>query len=247
MRAVTGTSTPVAIALRQNAMASAGAAVEAMIGPDVDTAAIATTMTTMSVVGGTASAEPPGAVTRRVSRMDAVGTDALIEDAMKKSGLVWVHVRHERAQAAWHVWQDGAVYVLTGGIEQPAPGGLASVDVTDESTRAFVTARGKDTNGRQVTFETTVAIVAPGGEEWDAVVPALVAKRLNLPDHETAPQRWAVECTLWRLRPTGQIVETATDPSTESHAAAPPPTPARSRVPRPLHLRGRPARNRGGR
>lgn len=178
--------------------------------------------------------------------MDAAATDALIEDAMKKSGLVWVRTRGERAQAVWHVWQDGAVYVLTGGIEQPAPGGLASVDVADESARALVTARGKDTNGRLVTFETAVATVQPGSEEWEAVVPALVAKRLNLPDHETAPQRWASECTLWRLRPTGEIVETATEPDPASHAAAPPPTPARSRVPRPLHLRGRPARNRGG-
>ena len=243
------------MALRQNAMASAGAAVAAMIGPDVETAATATAMTTRSVVGGTASAaDVSGARTRRVSPMDAAATDVLIEEAAKKSGLLWVRavalprgVGPGHAQPVWHVWQDGAVFVLTGGIEQPVPGGLDALDLTDESVRAFVTARGKDGNSRLVTFEVTVATVVPGSEEWDAVVPALVSGRLNLPDGAAAPQRWAGECTLWRLHPTGVVSETPDDPSTASHAAAPPPTPARSRVPRPLHLRGRPARNRGGR
>jgi hypothetical protein len=92
-----------------------------------------------------------------------------------------------------------------------------------------------------------VSVVAPGSTEWTAVEPALVAKRLNSPDGEAAPQRWARECTLFRLEPTGAVSETPDQPSTASHAAAPPPSPARSRVPRPLHLRGRPARNRGGR
>ena len=169
---------------------------------------------------------------------------------MKKSGLVWIvavgaTTVHGREQPAWHVWQDGSVYVLTGGLEQPVPGGIDLLG-DDESARANVTARGKGPSGRVLTFETSVGKVPPDSEEWNSVVPALVAKRLNLPDGEDAPRRWAAECTLWRLRPTGTIAETAADPSTASHAAPPPPTRARSRVPRPLHLRGRPARNRGG-
>ena len=205
----------------------------------------------MSVVGGTANAGTAvGAVTHRVSPMDAAATQTLIEDAAKKSGLVWVIAvgatsAGGREQPVWHVWQDGAVYVLTGGLEQPVPGGLDAL-ADDETGRAHVLARGKGPSGRQLTFETTVGKVTPGSDEWDAVVPALVAGRLNLPDHEDAPNRWASECTLWRLRPTGTVVETAAEANPASHAAAPPPTPARSRVPRPLHLRGRPARNRGG-
>ena len=183
--------------------------------------------------------------------MDAAATDALIEDAMKKSGLVWVvavgaTTADGREQPVWHVWHDGAVYVLTGGLEQPVPGGIDLL-ADDESSRARVTARGKGPSGRVLTVETTVEKVAAGSEEWEALVPSLVSGRLNLPDGEDAPRRWATECTLWRLRPTGTIVETAAEPDTASHAAPPPPTRARSRVPRPLHLRGRPARNRGGR
>src|SRR4051812_10229603 len=149
------------MALRQNAIASAGAAVAAMIGPEVDTAAIAMTMMVMSDVGGTASAGTrPPPVTRRVSPMDAVAPDALIEDAAKKSGLIWVRatglahgVGPGREQPVWHVWQDGAVYVLTGGLEQPAPGGIDELPAPDgdgdrdgDEPHAIVTTRGKDGN-----------------------------------------------------------------------------------------------------
>jgi hypothetical protein len=174
--------------------------------------------------------------------MDAA-VETQLDEAMKKTGLVWVRAtgRGHRAIGMWHLWQDGEVYLLTGGIEQPAPDGL------EPGATAHVTARAKGKNARVLSFEVAVESVAPDTEEWQQTTAALVPKRLNLPDGETAPQRWARECTLWRLRPTGVIVETAQDPTTTSHAAAPPPSPARTRVPRPLHLRGRPAKNRGGR
>lgn len=166
-----------------------------------------------------------------------------IDDAMKKTGLVWVRAtgRGHRAIGLWHLWQDGTVYLLTGGIEQPAPDGFAA------GATAQVTARAKGKNARVLSFETNVEAVPPDAGEWSTITAALVPKRLNLPDGEAAPQRWARECTVWRLRPTGVIVETAQEPNTASHAAVPPPSPARTRVPRPLHLRGRPAKNRGGR
>jgi hypothetical protein len=167
--------------------------------------------------------------------MDDPALAAVIEEAAKKSGLVWVRGVGPglRAQPVWHVWQDGAIYVLTGGLEQPAPEGLVD--------RAFVTVRSKDTWSRLATFVVDASRVMPGDEEWSGVVPALLGKRLNLPDGDAAPERWARECTLWRLRPTGEVVETPDERSSTAHALAPPPTPARTRVPRPLHLRGRPA------
>jgi hypothetical protein len=173
--------------------------------------------------------------------MDAAATTALVEEAAKKSGLVWVRsaAANHRPQAVWHLWQDGAFWVLTGGIEQPAP--------ADLDDRAFVTIRSKDKGARLVTLEAQVRVVDPDSDEWTAVEKALLAKRLNLPDGEAAPQRWVRECTLYRIEPTGEVSETPDEPSTGSHAAPPPATPARSRVPRPLHLRGRPSRNRGGR
>jgi hypothetical protein len=173
--------------------------------------------------------------------MDDAAISALVEEAAKKSGLLWVRAvgpRH-RAQPMWQLWNDGAIYLLTGGIEQPAPEGL-----TD---RALVILRSKDKGSRLLTIEVSVDVVEPDSEEWAGVAPLLLAKRLNLPDGADAPQRWRRECVVYRLRPTGEILETPDEPSTSSHAASPPPTPARTRVPRPLHLRGRPRRSRGWR
>jgi hypothetical protein len=167
--------------------------------------------------------------------MDAAALTALIEEASKKSGLIWVrpsgHGHH--AQPVWHVWQDGAAWVLTGGIEQPLP---------DLGERAFVTVRSKDKGARLVTWVADVRRVDPAAPEWAAVEPTLLAKRLNLPDGDEAPKRWARECTLWQLTPTGDVTESPDAPSTASHAVEPPPSKARTKVPRPLHLRGRPVR-----
>ena len=173
--------------------------------------------------------------------MDATAIAALVEESAKKSGLLWVRAtgRGHRAQPLWQIWHEGAIYVVTGGIEQPAPEGL-----TD---RAFVTLRSKDKGSRLLTIEAEVDRVDPESEEWSEVTPLLVAKRLNLPDGEAAPERWRRECVIYRLRHTGEVVETPDEPTTSSHAAAPPPSPARTRVPRPLHFRGRPRRSRGWR
>jgi hypothetical protein len=172
--------------------------------------------------------------------MDHAAALELIDAAADKSGLLWLRpAGAQRDQPMWFVWHDGRGYAMTGGLEQPAP--------VDMATEAVVVVRAKDTTARVLAFAVETTPVPAGSQEWEAVVPALVAARLNLPDGAEAPQRWARECTLWRLSPTGRIVESAADPSTASHADTPPPTPARTRVPRPLHLRGRPSRNRGGR
>jgi hypothetical protein len=229
--------------VRQNAMASAGAAVAAMIGPDVETAATATVMVMRSAVGGSSStagtADASLPVTRKVWPMDAAAISALIDEATKKAGLVWVRAagQAQRAQGVWHVWQDGSAYVLTGGLEQSAP---------SLGERGYVTVPSKDKKSRLVTWVADVSVVHPESELWDAVVPALQVKRLNSPDGDEAPQRWARDCTLYRLTPTGEVTETPDAPSTISHATPPPASSARTRVPRPMHVRGRPpVRTRG--
>lgn len=170
--------------------------------------------------------------------MDDAAIAALVDEATKKSGLVWIRPAGERqhSQPVWHLWQDGSAYVLTGGIEQQMP---ALAD------RAYVTVRSKDKGSRLVTWVAAVEVVEPESEQWEAVVPNLLGKRLNLPDGEAAAQRWALECTLYKLTPTGDVTETPDQPTTHAHAVPPLPSPARSRVPRPWHVRGRPSQ-RGG-
>jgi hypothetical protein len=167
--------------------------------------------------------------------MDDAAIAALVDEATKRSGLVWVRPAgpSQHAHAVWHLWQDGAAYVLTGGLEQPLPA---------LGERAFVTVKSKDKGSRLVTWVASVSVVEPGTEAWQGVVPNLLGKRLNLPDGEAAALRWQTECVLYRLTPTGDVTETPDEPSTHPHVMAPPESPARTRVPKPLHLRGRPAR-----
>jgi hypothetical protein len=171
-----------------------------------------------------------------LSTVQAKTAAALVDEAAKRSGLVWVKARGTTSPARplWHLWQDGSAYLLTGGIEQPMPDGLDAPAATAE-----ITLRSKDKGSRLVVVAASVARVDPGTAEWDAVVPNLQSKRLNSPDGEHAPQRWATECVLFRLTPTDDYVETPDNRSTESHAAPPPPTPATTPVPKPWQLFGR--------
>src|SRR3954454_4672407 len=170
---VHSTSTAVASPLRQKAIASAGATVAAISGPEVETAKMPTTMVARSAGAGTVSTSGASiAVTRRVSPMDADAPEprtrdipTLLDEATKKSGLIWVrptgHGHH--AQGVWHVWQDGAAWVLCGGIEQPLP---------DLGARAYVTVRSKDKGSRLLTWVADAARVEPGSDEWQGVGPA---------------------------------------------------------------------------
>jgi len=124
--------------------------------------------------------------------------DALVEEATRRSSVVWVALDDGPLRAVWHVWHDGCAYVVTGGLEQELPGaGTAS--------RAHVVVRSRERrSGVVVAWVGDVEPVAPGSEEWDAVVPVLHAARLNAPDGEDQPRRWARESTVLRLRPTAR-------------------------------------------
>lgn len=151
---------------------------------------------------------------------------ALIEEATKKSGLIWVRGPGVPARALWHVWHEGAACVVGDGPgEQPLPG-LADGGPAD------VTVRSKDKGGRLVTWTATVVELPPDSERWTAAVAELKGKRLNAPDGEAMTGRWARECRVLRLEPTG-----ATAPLPDgSLAEAPLPTPVTTRRPAPAGL-----------
>ncbi|MFF4758563.1 hypothetical protein [Streptomyces sp. NPDC001292] len=148
---------------------------------------------------------------------------ALVEEATKKSGLIWVKGPGVPARALWHVWHEGAACVVGDGPgEQPLPG-LA------DGAGAEVTVRSKDKGGRLVTWAARVVEVAPDSPRWQEVAAELKGKRLNAPDGEAMTERWARECRVLRLEPTG-----TTAPLPEgSLAEAPLPTPATTRRPVP--------------
>jgi hypothetical protein len=153
-------------------------------------------------------------------------TTALVAEATKRAGLLWIELPElPQPRAAWHIWHDGAAYVLTGGEgEQPLPG-------LPEAAHVTVIVPSKDTGGRLVTWVAEVTEVEPGTSEWDAVVPLLAKERLN--GDQGQAERWAHESYVMRLAPTG-----AADTGHPAGYAAvrPVPTPATTTGRRPFML-----------
>ncbi|MCN9244885.1 hypothetical protein NGF19_29585 [Streptomyces sp. RY43-2] len=160
---------------------------------------------------------------------------ALVEEATKKSGLIWVQGapsasaadgRGAPARALWHVWHEGAACVVGDGPgEQPLPGLV-------DGGAAVVTVRSKDKGGRIVTWPATVVELRPDSPEWEDTVAQLKGKRLNATDGEEMPGRWRRECRVVRLVPRGTTLPLPSD----AQAAAPVPTPATTRRPIPAAL-----------
>jgi hypothetical protein len=168
------------------------------------------------------TAPSPAAARSALSVPDA----ALIEEACKKSGLIWIAVPGARDRAAWHVWHEheghGAVYIVVGGGEQLLPGLADGMTVR-------VTVRSKDKGGRLVAWPGQVGRIAPGSAEWSDVVPVLHSKRLNAHDGEAQPERWAANSAIFRIRPQGEPFEAPGRYGTASGAAPVPPSPATTR------------------
>lgn len=153
------------------------------------------------------------------------GVHPLIDEAMRKAPIAWLTVGDGPAYGVWCLGVDGALYVVSGPGEQPAPG-LA------EAAEALVSVRG-DHGGRIATWPAAVARVWPGTDEWDTVAPQLAAKRLNASGSaEALLERWAAECAVFRLVPAAEPLAMSDD----SFAAPPLETPAARRTRKPFRL-----------
>jgi hypothetical protein len=148
-----------------------------------------------------------------------IDVPALVVEATRKAGVVWLAVPgRPRAVGAWFVWHEGeygpAAYVVTGAGEQEIPG-LA------QAPECAVSVPSADKGGRIATWTAAVRRVEPGSEEWAAIVPGMLGKRLNLPDQQAAEQRWASGCAVLRLAPTGVLTEAGATLPDGSLAQAP--------------------------
>ncbi len=98
----------------------------------------------------------------------------LVEEAMRKAAVAWLAVPGGPGPyPVWCAWLDGALYLVAGTGEQPAPG-LAGGGTVQ------VTARG-DHGGQIVRWPARVGVLGPGDARWDTVVPHLAGRRLNAP------------------------------------------------------------------
>ncbi len=162
-------------------------------------------------------------------------TRALIAELAKKTGVSWLRYGTSgQRHAAWHLWYDDALHLVSGGHEQPLPG-LEDVD------RVEVTMRSKENGGRLVTWVGRRSVVRPEDEAWQPVTTALAGDRLNLDDLEAAVRDWAAHSVVSRIEPTGETLEVPGALGDDDEAAPPRPTPATTRgaLPRVLHRRVR--------
>ena len=160
-------------------------------------------------------------------------TAALTQELGKKTGVVWLRYDGQE-HAAWHTWLDGALYVVSGGDEQPLPG-------IEDATSVEVVMRSKEHGGRLLTWVAEVSVVRPTDELWEPVTRSLVTGRLNLADLTTAATGWAGSSVVSRIVPTDRLVESPDSLDDDAHRAPPPATGATTRgpLPRILHRRAR--------
>ncbi|WP_436777229.1 hypothetical protein [Yinghuangia sp. YIM S09857] len=179
------------------------------------------------------SATPPGTPPASPAASSSAPFDtALLEEAAKKSGLLWIAPAAHPARPVWHTWHDGAVHILQArtaeAVEQHVPG------LADAAT-AEATLRSKDKGGRLLTWTADVTVLTPDTPAWPDAAAALHADRLNAPDGEQQPTRWAQDCVIVRLDTPRRLTHGQALPDT-SQSAPPPPTPATTRGPSPKNL-----------
>jgi hypothetical protein len=201
-----------------------------------------TTEPVVPTAGIEATADLAGAEST-VGAESAGGTEApldlaaLINEAMNKSDLMWIDVTDDRVWPAWHVWDDGTAYVVSGPGEQPLPW-------LPKEVRLIL--RSKDTGGRLLTIRAKTEIIYPGMPEWDHAAALLKAERLNAPDDSVT--RWAEHGTITALVPFGAPLESPGDYSAADLRAVPARTTATTTAWRPWHWGGRKGRkDRNGR
>jgi hypothetical protein len=159
---------------------------------------------------------------------------ALVNEAMTKSGVIWIEIPGDRAWPAWHAWVAPNAYVVNGPGEQHLPWLPGEV---------VLVLRSQDTGGRLLRVRARARVLIDTEPEWQTAVTALAAGRLNAVDDVI--ERWRTECAVTALTPFGNPVEGPGAYADGSGAAPPAPSRATTTTWRPWHLGGRPKRRRG--
>ena len=125
---------------------------------------------------------------------------ALVEEATRRSGVVWLRTGAAApARPVWHLWHAGAAHLVAGGGEQ-------ALDGVGDGDRVLVVVRSRQRQAdRVVQWWADVRRLRPGTPAWDEVVPLLAARRLNAPDAAALPGRWAAASTVLSLVPAGGL------------------------------------------
>ncbi|MDQ3735505.1 MAG: hypothetical protein M3400_16180 [Actinomycetota bacterium] len=162
------------------------------------------------------------------SAVESSDTSGVLDTAMRAAGVIWLSPDPSDPHSAradprttgpvWHVWSDGACYLLTGPGEQRLPGIVPG-------RRCQVTVR-NSAGGRSLTWRAAVESVDPADPTWASVAPKLAAARLNGGDPVAMLPTWPGRMTVLALRPSGVPITPDSGMPEDSQAAPPLATPA---------------------
>lgn len=159
----------------------------------------------------------------------------LTNEAMTKSGLLWVRVPQDgTTHPVWHVWEAATDDTPAHALVVSGPGEQRLPRLPDE---VEVVLRSKDTGGRLLTVRASAHTLTAGTPEWDAAVAALRPERLNATGDVDA--RWRDHNTIHVLVPHGTPLEAPGSYDDGSGAAPVAPAGPTTVGARPWHLRGR--------
>lgn len=129
----------------------------------------------------------------------SAGAD-LVAQGLRKSSVLWLTLPTWPApRIAWHVWHEGAAWLVHEGAEQTLPG-------LDRARTAQVWVRATD--GRLLArWPARVESVGPDDPRWPAAAAALNAHRQSPPDGDAQTARWAAQSHLTRLVPLTEPAE----------------------------------------
>lgn len=125
-----------------------------------------------------------------------------VEDALKKSDVIWVGVEangRDRAVPVWFAYRDGRIYVLH--AEKPDAGEQVVPGLPDEPELVVVTRRkGRETRAGR--FHAAVRLISPQDPEFDGLAAVLADRRRDRhgPPQE-AIKRWKGSCLIAELIP----------------------------------------------
>lgn len=121
---------------------------------------------------------------------------AAIEEAFRKSDIIWVHPNtSDRPIPCWFVLKEGKAYVLSGERQQIIPR-------ADRVRNARITARWKGRDASLAEFDAAVRVLTARDPEFDEIGELMVGKRQSVTGSvEENVARWKRECVILELTP----------------------------------------------
>lgn len=127
---------------------------------------------------------------------------AEIEDAVKKSDVIWVGVEQngrDRAVPVWFLYHESRIYLLHA---EDRDAGEQQIPGLPDSTELVVVTRRKYRDTRADRFHAVVRLIEPDDPQFDQIAPLLADRRRDRHGPpEDAIKRWKSGCLIAELTP----------------------------------------------